>query len=617
MKRNLTRLWALCLALVLAAPALAEEPGASPLPEATQTAATETAPSSESPEPSPEAPAQTPDVSGQETPPTGQDAPPASQNDLPEKQSRILRVGLGYGSSAAPFRRLQNYQNTGYQFGYFDENRAFVPLGSTQETKITVLITQNLYLQSNTDFSYDSTGAKGSVGCYHVHLPETYADFPSAQAAADQLADGFVAWIDGIYYVRTGSFTSKAAARDAVAQLGIEGASVGETSGYGYSVVTTGSTRILFQFDSNKSGELGAFGVMPGLEEGVAPITWTKNYRYYGGFRFERINGGESTIVNMVELEDYVKGVIPYEMSPSWPLEALKAQAVCARTYGLGKVVSSDHSRSYHFDICTSDHCQVYYGTSRAGETSDRAVDETAGQLIYYNGQPAYQALYSSSHGGASEDAKNVWGNEVPYLKGIIDPYEADIADIAGNFNWTKTYTASSLKERLHSKGYPCADIVDFSVTRLSATGNVIEIKILDSSGKTWTFSRSKVRSILGTNSIRFQLSASASSGPSSGYAIAGETEMVESLQGHYAIGGDGTISEIPEDAYVITAAGTSKLTPSANPNGGDNTVVYTLKGTGWGHNVGMSQWGAYAMANRGMTYLDILHFYYTGITVE
>lgn len=527
-----------------------------------------------------------------------------------------LRVGLYYNSTTVVVSNLENAEGTGYAFGYYDTDRNFVKLGETQEKKISVMKTQNLYLTSGGIYVYESAGAAGVVGCYHVQLPGSYGDFASAKAAADNATGGFVAWIAGTYYVRCGSYASRAAAQEAVNALGVEGASVGETSAYGYSAVTTGTTRILFQFDANQAGEAGAFGVQPGLEPGVKASTTFKGEKFYGGFRFERINGGDSTVVNIVNIDDYVKGVIPYEMSPSWPLEALKAQAVAARTYAVRKMRSSTHSKNYHFDICTQTDCQVYHGVGRANDTTNRAVDETAGQMAYYNGQ-LIDAVYSSSHGGASEDVKNVWGTDAPYLKGVIDPYEADVADIAGNYKWTKTYTPATLKARLHEKSIMCGDIVNFT-TKKSETGNVISFTVTDAAGKNYTVSRSRVREYLAINSIRFDLIISGSTAGTAGYTIAERAGTVENLTTQYAISGDGAVSAIPEGAYAITGDGVAKLEPSpgaSTATRGD--VVYTLKGTGWGHSLGMSQWGAYAMAKRGMSYLDILHFYYTGITVE
>ncbi len=99
---------------------------------------------------------------------------------------------------------------------------------------------------------------------------------------------------------------------------------------------------------------------------------------------------------------------------------------------------------------------------------------------------------------------------------------------------------------------------------------------------------------------------------------VAGAGANVPTLDGLYALGGDGTVSALPTESYIITADGVKPLEPMEGvPAGGSGETSYTFTGTGWGHNVGMSQWGAYAMAERGFTYQDILKFYYTDITVE
>lgn len=104
-------------------------------------------------------------------------------------------------------------------------------------------------------------------------------------------------------------------------------------------------------------------------------VTWFRGYRYYGGFEYQRVSGGNINVINVVDLEDYVKCVIPWEMSKDWPVEALKAQAVCARTYA---VCQTKH-RAQGFDICATTHCQVYQGTAASGANSDAAVDQTTG----------------------------------------------------------------------------------------------------------------------------------------------------------------------------------------------------------------------------------------------
>lgn len=534
---------------------------------------------------------------------------------------QVRRIGLASGADAMAAASLRGKVGVGYSLGYYDDQRQFVPLAWTGESEISVLITQNLYLDEKGGYTY-AAGELGAVGCFHVHLPWTYEDFASAQAAAELVPDAFVAWIEGAYYVRIGSYTSRAEAEAAAAALGVEGACLGETSGYGCCAVATGTDRILFQFDANARGETGAFAVLPMAGEGEKAVTVLNGGRsYYGGFRFERIGGGAATVVNMVDSEDYIKGVIPYEMSPSWPLEALKAQAVCARTY-----VNAASHNDHHFDVCTTTHCQVYKGTSGAGPVSDQAVEETAGQMIYYNGKCINgSAVYYSSNGGASEDVKNVWGTDHAFLKGKLDPYEADIADIAGNYRWSKSYTASELGARISAKGYTCGAVANIELT-YSDLGNAIKMKVTDTAGKSNTFSGDKIRTLLGTNSIRFTMTTDRQAGPSqssqspqSGYAIAGAASNAPTLEGLYALSGDGQMAALAEECYIITDQGTELLepaTPSAAPSGGEEPR-YTFTGTGWGHNAGLSQWGANAMAKRGYTYLDILQFYYTDITVE
>lgn len=521
--------------------------------------------------------------------------------------TQTMRIGLYYNDTVVAVGNLENVTGSGYRFGYYDADRVFHPLAATDETKISVMISRNLYLTSGGLYVFESGGAVDTVGCFHIQTPGEYEDYDSAWAVAGQLENGFVAYIGGKYYARAGSYASRTEAQAAADTFMVAGCTVGETTAYGYSVVKTGTTKILFQFDGLQTGETNALGILPGTDDSVKTITAFKGYQYYGGFRFERINGEKSTVVNMVDLEDYVKGVIPYEMSASWPVEALKAQAVCARTYALR---GTRHSK-YHFDLCNTTDCQVYYGTARANANSDQAVEETAGMRALYNGS-LIDAVYSSSNGGASEDAKNVWGNEIAYLKGKLDPYEADVADAVSGYAWTKTYTPEELKERLHSKDYLCGDIVGFYVSKFSDVGNAIEIKIVDADGKSWTFSRNRICTILGLKSIRFTVS-STTGGSTSGYAIAEREGLVSNLEGQYAISGDGTISNVSADAYAVTSAGTEALAPTTSTT----AASYTISGTGWGHNVGMSQWGAYAMANRGMTYEEILKFYYTGITIE
>ena len=521
-----------------------------------------------------------------------------------------IRVGLFYDSTALPGANLLNDVGSGYRLGYYDANRSFQQLAQTSETAISVVKTQNVYYGTVGNWTgyYDTITSDIAVGCYHLQLPGSYSSYDQAAAVAAQWPGGFPAWIDGSYQVRVGAYTDSASAQAAQTALGLTGAVVTGTSSAGVSVVKTGTSQILFQFDS--TGGL-CLGIKPGLDDSVKTETIFRGNTYYGGFQYQRVGGGNLTVSNVISLEDYVQGVIVEEMSASWPLEALKAQAVCARTYAYRNYAAQKHS-SQGFDLCNGTHCQAYGGMDSVTAESSRAVTETRGEYLWYNGQ-LIDAVYSSHDGGATESAVNVWGSDVPYLIGKTDPYEASVANKITNYNWTVTYTAQELTDLLNSKGYINSGIVDFRVTKTSPTGNAIEITFTDSSGKSWSKIRDDCRTFLGLRSIRYTVS---NGGSASGYSVNGDGTL-STLNGAYAVDGSGAMTTLTEGSvYAIGGDGTiSQVQPSATSGSGSG--VFTITGSGWGHNVGMSQWGAYAMAQQGFSYRDILTFYYTGIEVR
>ena len=386
-------------------------------------------------------------------------------------------------------------------------------------------------------------------------------------------------------------------------------------AGGGIRVTITGTDEVLFETEEDTLGILPDGG-------GDKALTWFKGYKYYGGFEYTCSNGGLQ-VVNVVDLEDYVKGVIPYEMGPGWPQSALEAQAVCARTYVQGH---SKHLREYGFDVCASICCQVYNGANSASTVTDDAVDATAGECLYYDGDLMMNAVYHSSDGGATEDAVNVWGTEVPYLKGKEDPFE-DLATIP-NYSWTVTYTAEELTWILQNSGYSIGTIEDVYVSGRTDQGNVCRVTFVDTSGKELTVRGEACRmafysSTYGKNvrSMRFEISGGSGEQTSSGgaYYVNGTGAKLSDLAGVSVISSGGTVTAMPAgELYVLTSSGkaviggkSSKITSSKDSG------IFTITGTGSGHNVGMSQYGAKAMAEQGYTYDEILAFYYTDITIR
>ena len=422
-----------------------------------------------------------------------------------------LRVGLKYGSDAMSAANLQNYSAFGgYALGYFDADGSFEELGTLPQLYEKITVTT------------DTT--------YHVQLSGTFYDYDDASRTAAQYSGGFAAYEDGAFYARAGSYTSLSAARSAAAQYG--GTAVGGSS-TGVTVIVTGTDTILFEFDCGGSENLG---ILP-IETREKTVTWFRGYRYYGGFEYQRVSGGNINVINVVDLEDYVKCVIPWEMNKDWPVEALKAQAVCARTYVASHM---NGSPAYGFDVTGTTTSQVYYGTLDASANSDRAVDETAGKFVRYEGKLC-ETFYFAADGGATEDSENVWVTKVPYLRGVVDPYEKDIEFYCKS--WSATISRAA--------------VGDVSIT-YTPIGNAMTVTV---GGK--TYSKDNVRTFL--------------------TKICGLRYNSRHFTVEYDAASD----------------------------------TYRVAGGGYGHNCGMSQWGAKAMAQEhGKTYEEIISFYYTGAYV-
>lgn len=537
---------------------------------------------------------------------------PAASGETGDTALTVL-VGLAYGNNTLPGANLANGTGSGYRFGYLDTDRNFCPLGYTDATSISVAKTQNVWYGLDPDYSStlksysDAITSDIAVGCWHVQIPteNEVLSFEDALVLAQGIG-GFPAWINGTWQIRIGAYTTQEEAQVMAEQAG--GTVVG-TSAYGVSVLKTGTSSILFQFDGGAERSLT---VAPGLDDTIKAVTHYRGSRYYGMFQFRRINGGDLTVINALPLDDYTNCVITQEMSSSWPLEALKAQAVCARTYWAFN--KNKHSNN-GFDLCPSTHCQAYPGMGAVTEKTTQVIQETSNQRIWYEGKPI-DAVYFSSDGGATEDAKNVWGGTAPYLKGVIDPYEATISEKIAGWEWSRTYTAAELAEKLRGDGYNCGDIVDVKL-EYTPTGNVKTLSFVDSNGKTFPFVReSGVRNYMGFRSIRYTVTASGGGSEGTYYTDGGG--QLTSMKGAYAIDGKGRTSRISDsNIYVITAEGVQPLpAPYGATTTDPGTLTFTFNGAGWGHSLGMSQWGAHAMALQGFTYDQILHFYYTGIEI-
>ncbi len=515
-----------------------------------------------------------------------------------------VKVGLAYGNNALPAAKLMNVSGMteGFSFGYFDGSNDFFTIGKCRERYIAILKDATVYMSTSEAFT-DSvpSNVKKVFYPFHLQLDETFFDFEEAQNTAKDISrvghDAFPAYVGGKYVVRVGEFSSSAEAKKAISEyedeLGYD-MSVSGGSQSCYTVVSVSSGDIIFEFDDKRP-----FGVQPASEN-----TWFSGYSYCGGFEYNRVNGNDITVINVVGLHDYIKGVIAYEMNPSWNIEALKAQALCAKSYTMANL---GKHKSLGFDICNTTDCQVYYGTRQQTKNSNKAVDDTYGLFIKYNGK-VVPAFYHASSGGATEDAENVWGNSSAYLKGVEDTY------LVQTMPYTFTITNSQIRDVLIGKGYNVSNITDYYVSEVTPHGNVRAVTFVQSGGKKLVFTGEKARTIINNASMGFQVKSQRYTVTPSGGGAYINNSPAGQLSGLYAVGSSGAarLNMDNNSVKVLSASGVSNI----STGGGGVVGSYTVSGTGSGHNVGMSQWGAKAMADKGFDYKEIINFYYTDVEI-
>ena len=185
---------------------------------------------------------------------------------------------------------------------------------------------------------------------------------------------------------------------------------------------------------------------------------------------------GHLLVVNVVDLEDYVAGVVSSEVNPEWHEELLRTQAVAARTYVLYKKLEN---AGQPFDVYASVQDQVYTGRKNVNDAVLDAVRLTRGQVLTYEGRPIF-AVYSSTTAGPTEDAMNVWAKDLPYLKGVDCPFDQE----SPWYEWQATIPFDVVESRLKEEGYPVGWLATLAPYRITPAGRVRDVRILHSRGE-------------------------------------------------------------------------------------------------------------------------------------
>ncbi len=353
-----------------------------------------------------------------------------------------------------------------------------------------------------------------------------------------------------------------------------------------------------FTFEAtDKKLEKGRMTLKPEDGEGiiVTSLERGQGQPVYSGSVEVKAEEGGLVLINELYLEDYLKKVVPSEMPASYEKEALKAQAVCARTYAYRQIQGNAYGQyGAHVDDSTS--FQVYNNINTS-ERTDQAVNETYGQMLFYNNKPIEAFYYSTSCGHGADGS--VWGKEgeaLPYLRSMqikkgareltaedndtFDEYirSQNITSYDASypmFRWHVDIKAGILSEQIPDVG----NVTDVNVVSRGLGGIASEVEIKGDGGSCKIKGQSQVRSMLGN------------------------TELVIKKQ-------DGT-------KMTGTASLPSAFISIEKRTAEDGSIVFRVYGGGFGHGVGMSQNGAHSMAKAGKTYKDILDFFYHGAKIR
>jgi stage II sporulation protein D len=270
------------------------------------------------------------------------------------------------------------------------------------------------------------------------------------------------------------------------------------------------------------------------------------NKAYRGGLWLHTFTTAAFSAINVLNLEDYLLSVVPSEMPSSWPLEALKAQAIAARSYALANL--GKHG-SQGFDVKADTEDQMYTGVLAETEASNRAVAETAGIVIKNQGK-IVPAFYHSTSGGSTEIAL---GKDYPFLQEV-----ADYDDASPKFTWTKKMSIYDLAQALKNKTHkdPIGQPQNITVLSRSPANNTLKILVTGDLGSV-ELSGEQSRALFGLPSSSFNAAIDSSN------------------------------------------------------------QLCVFSGRGFGHRMGLSQWGAKALAEHGYNAAQILGYYYKDVSLE
>lgn len=521
------------------------------------------------------------------------------------KIPEIINVGLNYGSPTFHNINIKSKSPIEIVFKAADDTDEIISFSNP----VDLFFRKDLYYNINNGEIKKIQYIKAVkyygelIGPYHIQIGNIYRDYGSAKLAlssiTEKIGDAYLVY-DGGWKIWSQLYLDKNQCIEQikVMEKNLPSAefTVIEPDDNRIQVVDSYSGKVIFLYTGKKMEIIAK-------NQDKDPVLLEYNGSNYRGSIILKIQeDGSIGVINRILFDYYLYSVVACESSPSWPIEALKAQAVASRNYAILNI--GKHEKG-GYDLCNTQHCQVYKGFDREHKNTNEAVEQTKGKLLLYEGELA-QTFYHSSSGGHTENSENIWSEMIPYLRGVEDSYSLG----SSNDNWVCELDKEVINDKLIENNISIGEVLDIVPLELSEYGRVKKVEFIGSKGST-ILEKEKIRSVLGSSNIK-----------SIWYDVKTESDInIFDMNKN-----DSTIKK-PNGLNIVSASGLSKI----NPNNQTITIKglfnskqynitpkkYTFAGKGWGHGLGMSQYGAKGMAEEGYSYSEILEYYYKGTKVQ
>ncbi len=608
-------------------------------------------------------------------------------SSLKDSEDVLVSVGLMFGDNITT--GFQCETDYGYTIGeqYLYDGKEFTEIWDIDTEVISCTADANL---SETDMTFLVTDDEDDcvIGGYHIEVDCSEYDREEFEELIDDTEYdveklglyAIPSYINSEYMLRIGAFAEYGEADEYLSDVenifDDEDVYIVSPSVTAVSVLDPYENIILFEYDCDGESELGLTAHED--DEGNTYIMTPARNVYDGVFCFKRYDNGETdgvSLINIIPLEAYVAGVLPYETSNSWLFETLKAFAVTVRSFTLTHL---NRHGQYDFDLCATTECQVYKGAGRINDNVMNAVLETKGDVMTYDGA-IVNAYYSSSMGGVTVSAKDAWGSttEYPYLSAVETPWENYM--VHNNGFWINEVSPEALLERLHQAGYDeledaveDVEIVEFAtdstyVKTLCVTdihGTSVNITTTDKVRTSLTPYVKSANFVVGKGEVEYtenvivdyvaqEYDSASDYDLDYGYTNIADcyvmtTDSVSTNDGGASVilTGNDKIIYNRKDVFVITKQNASAFlgdeykkyaeedtsedvshkTEEISDKStdeikykvayADDSDNFIFVGKGWGHGVGMSQYGALDMAALGYNSNEILEAYFKDIEI-